>query len=167
MKNKHLVFSIFLMTGLSLFSQIPPTKPQNSVSYKTTSYNTAVFNAAYSKNYYDSTFTPSEDQIDKAEKALSRDLRKLNKDLEHQNPRSPIDRILMKYNRQYFGYINEDNHKILYINALHRDNDSTYIDQFFHKKITKIYGGISFWNVSYNITENYLFDFNINSKLEE
>ena len=164
--KKHTILYLlcFNFLSCSLFAQTPKNDEPNAVNYSTSSYNTAIFNAVYSKRYFDSTYTPTKAEIDLAERALSRELSKLNKPLIHQDPRQPIHRTLLRYNRQYFGYFNEKGQKILYINALHRDKSDSYMDSFLTKKIIFPFGGSHFWNISYNLVENKLFEFNVNTK---
>jgi hypothetical protein len=126
--------------------------------YNTTSYKVAIFPDSFPIVGLNERFTPSRAQVDKGEKALSRELFKLNISLENQDSDSPIHRRLLQYKRQYFGFTNADGHKVLKIVAYLRDLD----DGNFLLEERAIESGTSDnWVVYYNIEKNELFDLEV------
>lgn len=133
--------------------------------YNTTTYKVAIFPASYSQKLHDNPFKPTKKEVDKAEKALSRNLMILNKERKSQTRAFVIHKQLMRFNRQYFAYKNENGDQILWINAYftERDHDKHAAD-FLVRKVTVPFGGSHYWNVKYNLTTDTLFDLMINDE---
>lgn len=93
--------------------------------YKTKDFDVAIFPASYKSHIgSDKKFTPSKEEILRAEKTLSAKLKTLNKELVNQYETPVIHKELKKYKRQYFGYIDETGNRILYINCLHEKSSA-------------------------------------------
>jgi hypothetical protein len=84
-----------------------------------------------------------------------------------------IRKYLKKYYHQYFGYVNKENEKVIFINCFPKK------DEFFNEKIddqnkktanprwqTEIVqvldGGTSFWQIKINLNTQQAFDFGVN-----
>lgn len=123
--------------------------------YFTTSYKAAIFPDSFPVKGLDERFTPKRAQVDKGEKALSRDLFIINAELENQDPDYPIHRRLLQYKRQYFGFVNEDGDQILKIVAYLKSIDD---ENFLTQERTMEAGTSDNWVVYYNLDTNELFD---------
>jgi hypothetical protein len=123
-----------------------------AVRYKTYRYDCAIFSSSDKDR-----FTPTKEDIDKAEINLRTKLKELNNPAYNQKTR--IQNMLRKYKRQYFGYINEKGEKILYINCF---CNKEFCKDWLTKIIFVLDGGSCFWNVKFNLTTVTLFDLNIN-----
>lgn len=158
------VIGLFL-TGLSFqsFSQIIDKDTTVAKYVLTSSYEAAIFPDTYKLKGISNRFTPSRVDVEKAEKLLSRDLGKLNTDHTNQDPLRPIHRRLLSYKKQYFGYINQDGEKILLVNAFIKTNPAAASGEWLNKMIYNPIGGTDFWQVSYNVDTNLLFDFMISN----
>src|ERR1700733_9124575 len=86
--------------------------------YKTSEFDCAIFPAtAFNYVAAGKHFTPTHQDIDRAEHALNIKLKKLDSVLANQGGGDPIIyEHLKKYVRQYFGYIDSSGHRILFIN---------------------------------------------------
>src|SRR5262245_55529666 len=116
--KKSIIILFLILTAASAFSQ---TK-QDTLKfdhYKTTNFDCAIFPA----NSLDLTpggkrFTPTRQENDKAEAAMPSQLTKLNAKHINQGISPIIEKNLSKYVRQYFGYVDEQGNRILFINCL-------------------------------------------------
>jgi hypothetical protein len=75
-----------------------------------------------------------------------------------------IHKNLKKYRRQYFGYTDDKNNQILFINCFWK-NKKEFDAIWLNQKINVLGEGSYFWSVKYNITENKLFDLDINGEI--
>lgn len=140
-------------------------EPEETIAtlIETTSYTTAIFPENFAVTGVSNRITPTEDDIFLGERALSRDLMLLNKDLKQQED-FVIHRNLLRYYRQYIGYTNEKGEKILVIFAFWKvDDESVRKLDWLNKLIIGKQGGKPYWNVKYNVDRNILFDLKINS----
>lgn len=166
MRNPFLTFILVIFLSISLKAQVAEhTEEPVAELYNTTSYKVAIFPASYSAKLHDQSFTPSRKQVDKSEKALSRNLMLLNKERKNQTRAFVIHKQLMRFNRQYFAYKDENGDEIIWINAYftERDHDKHEAD-FLVRKVTVPFGGSHYWNIKYNLTKDYLFDLMINDE---
>lgn len=166
MRNPIVTFALFFLT-ITLLSAQDKEDTERPVAelYNTTSYKVAIFPASYSGKLHNNPFKPTEKDVDKAEKALSRNLMTLNKERKNQTRAFVIHKQLMRFNRQYFAYKNENGEQIIWINAYftERDHDKHAAD-FLVRKVTVPFGGSHYWNVKYNLTTDTLFDLMINDE---
>ena len=136
-----------------------------SVHYQTDEFNVSIF----SENSVEifpgkSRFTPSKEEINLAEKSLSTQLKELNSEKLNQSDSPVIDKNLRKYKRQYFGYIDKNGNKILFINCFwKREKEESLL--WLKERIRVLDGGSYFWNVKFNITKNILFDLDVNGEV--
>ncbi len=104
-------------------------------------------------------FTPTKQDIDKAEVALNRDLKTLNRQNLNQTSTPVIHKKLRKYKRQYFGYIDKNGERILLINCFwDKESERNWLNN----RVVVLDGGSYYWNVKYNIDKDKLFDLQIN-----
>lgn len=127
--------------------------------YITTSYTVAIFPDSFPIKGKDKRFTPSREVVDKGEKALSRDLFMLNVGMENQDRDNLIHRRLLQFQRQYFGYINDDGQRVIKIIAYVNANEE-YPD-LLTKERTIISGTSDNWVVYYNVDKNELYDLSV------
>ncbi len=151
---KALNILIILLTLNSAFQNI-------AERYKTKDFDVAIFPGSYESLIgSDKKFTPSKNEVLKAEKALSANLKALNKDLVNQYETPVIHKKLKRYKRQYFGYIDDAGNRIIYINCLHEK--SSAVERWLVDIIQVSDGGSYYWNIKYNISTGELFDLSIN-----
>jgi hypothetical protein len=106
-------------------------------------------------------YTPSREEIFKAEDILFKQLKEINTSLMNQGNGCPIiHKNLKKYKRQYFGYINDIGEKIIWINLVwNRDDNNKGLDE----GVRFVLDGCSyFWNIKVNLNEEKLFDLIVN-----
>lgn len=134
---------------------------QNSAeNFKTTDFDVAIFPEEYSEMMPNKRFSPSQEDVLKAEKALRLKLKEINKDLINQSSSPVIHKNLKKYKRQYFGFYDEDGRQYLLINAFWSDND--YNHDWLHTRIIILDGGSYYWNIKYYIDLDDLKELNVN-----
>ena len=116
MKKTLTILTLIFLTSLNCFGQTD-TSFKKAEHYKIKKIDIAIF----PENYYDliseQRFTPTRDEIEKAEIALSNNLKILNKQGVNQSSTPIIHKNLSKYKRQYFGYIDKNGDRILLINC--------------------------------------------------
>ncbi|CAM4356552.1 hypothetical protein [Gillisia limnaea] len=117
-------------------------------------------------------FTPTIDDIEKAENILKRNLQTINNQLINQVHNCPIiHKNLNSYRRQYFGYIGSDGSKIIYatfnwdrytlmdrIKGYHKDESDNW-----KKEKEMVLDGCSYhWEIKINLDVEELFELDIN-----
>lgn len=119
-------------------------------------------------------FSPSLDEIKIAENILRKNLKKINKKKINQGDGClVIHNNLNKYRRQYFGYYNEKNEKIIY--ATFNKNKLTLIEKikgfqiddsenWKKEKETVLDGCSNYWEIKINLTDKRLFELGINGR---
>ncbi|ANQ51590.1 hypothetical protein MY04_4248 [Flammeovirga sp. MY04] len=122
--------------------------------YKKGNINCVIFPSNYIYEYYtflnttNQRFTPTIDEVKKAEAYLEEKFY-----LEY----------LLKYRRQYFGYIDKQGNKILYINCFWSENS------FHHKEWKETIvvvddGGDHYWQIKFNLKTGGFFDLSVNGE---
>jgi hypothetical protein len=119
-------------------------------------------------------FTPTQTDIESAEIVLRKGIKLINVSRPNQFDKCPvIDRKLGKYKRQYFGYIDTNGDKIIFINCFWDKNGfSGFIDRIFYNEPDDINwkteekyvldGCSYYWSIKVNLTKKTLFDFGVN-----
>lgn len=130
--------------------------------FKTRQFEVAIFPESSNEIMQQNRFTPTKEEILKAENVLKLKLTEVNKNLENQYDTPIIHRNLKKYKRQYFGYINEKGEKILYINSLW--NKSIKENRWLGQLIIVSDGGSHYWNIEYNLDTDELMNLSVNGK---
>ncbi len=158
----RLIPIFFLLFSMLTYSQ--KTDQKTAEQLKIEGSNVAVFPEDEGDLWFaDSRFTPTREEVEKAETALRENLETLNKDLINQDgsKNNPIiHKNLKKYNRQYFGYIDENGDRILLINGLW--NKIEPISSWLNEWIVVFDGGSYYWNIKFNLTTGKLFDLSVN-----
>ena len=157
-----LIRLLFLLFPILTFSQTSDKKIAEY--YQTKNSEIAIFPKDAEKLLIsDSRFTPTKEDIEKAENALRENLKTINQGLINQdgtkyNP--VIHKNLRKYRRQYFGYIDEDGDRVLLINAIWSKIQP--FQNWLSERITVLDGGSHYWNVKFNLTTGEFFDLSVN-----
>lgn len=107
-------------------------------------------------------YTPSREDITKVEETLKEKLGEANKNQPNQGKDCPvIHKNLLKYSRQYVGYINESGEKIVWINLIWDKGKET--ESRLSKDVIIILDGCSYyWNIKVNLTKETLYDLQVN-----
>lgn len=132
--------------------------------YKTTKFDGAIFPADYLDLIPGERFTPTREEVDKAETALANNIKKLNKNLINHTETPFIHKKLHKYKRQYFGYTDNDGNRILLINCFWSKDKSNnnHNLSWLKERVLVFDGGSYYWNIRFNLDKNQLFDLDIN-----
>jgi hypothetical protein len=106
-------------------------------------------------------YTPSANDIFEAEAILKSQIKLLNVNLINQTNCCPIiHKKLRKYTRQYVGFKNTQNQRIIWVNLLWEKNIP---EEKFSTGIIEGPGGCSyFWNVTVNLDTKLLYDLSVN-----
>jgi len=112
-------------------------------------------------DYSDKRFTPSMKDILLAESILDQNIKRFNTTLKNQPKGYPIiHKNLKKYFRQYVGFINNSDEKIIWINFLWKKK---YTKEGISKEIIEVNdGGSYYWNIKINLQTMELMDFKVN-----
>ncbi len=155
-----IILTLMLLTTFNSFGQTNiPFKEADH--YKTKKFDVAIFPENYFEFISDQRFTPTRQEIDKAEIVLSKNLKISNKQLVNQSSTPIIHIKLNKYKRQYFGYIDKNGDRILFINCFWSKNENN-TERWLTSEIMVLDGGSYYWNVKFNLTKNEIFDLNVN-----
>jgi hypothetical protein len=160
MKRRLTILIFTLLTAFSNFGQTDTTFTK-AERYKTNKFDAAIFPSNYFDLIGGQRFTPTRQEIDKAELALQTHLKALNKDLANQTSTPIIHKNLKKYKRQYFGYIDKNGDRILLINCFW----SKHIDfskRWLQDRVVVLDGGSYYWSIKFNLNKNELFSLHIN-----
>jgi len=156
------ILTLILLTTINNFGQTETNMTFNKADhYKTNKFDVAIFPANYFDLIPGHRFSPTRQEIEKAEIALNYNLKILNKQLVNQSSTPIIHKNLHKYKLQYFGYIEKNGDRILLINCFWSKNLDDN-DRWLTDRISVLDGGSYYWNVKYNLDKNELFDLYIN-----
>jgi hypothetical protein len=128
--------------------------------FKTRQFEVAIFPESSNELMQQNRFTPTKEEIIKAENALKSKLKFLNNPRMNQSHSPIIHKNLKKYKRQYFGYINDKGEKVLYINSLW--SKSVKEKHWLNGLIWISDGGSHYWNIEYNLETDELENLNVN-----
>ncbi len=124
-----------------------------ATNYKTKQFDVALFPQWYfclSVEGEKSSFNVTKQEADSSEYALKSYLK--------EQP-YPIYKKLRKYKRQYFGYVDSNGHKILFINCFwNKEFNSEWLQQ----EIIVCDGGWYYWQIKFDLTTSKFFDFYVN-----
>ncbi len=127
---------------------------------KTKQFEVAIFPESSDEIMPGKRFTPTKEDIFKAENALKSKLKEANRNFENQSNSPIIHRNLKKYKRQYFGFINDKGEKILYINSLWKNNEKE--TKWLQQIIMVSDGGSYYWNIEFNLETDELINLSVN-----
>jgi len=107
-----------------------------------------------------SRFTPTINEVDKLENELKRRIKEINKNRpgqgRHYGPK--VDKHLRRYIRQYIGFINDKNEKVIYV-GLHWKGRA---HNWKHNFVMVLDGGSYHWSIEYNLDRDEFFQFGVN-----
>ncbi len=103
-------------------------------------------------------FTPTINEIILAEKLLYKNLDTINNKWA-----SSVHKNLKTYLRQYFGYINVNGERIIYIYAFRKKDLPELRKQWLQNLIMVEDGGDNYWQIEINLNTKKLLSFGINS----
>lgn len=173
-----LIFGILIFDSCSVYKTEICIGKIGNKDYQNTVIKTNRFEGViFSKDYIglmispENRFTPTTIEIDSAEIILRKGIKKINVNRPNQYDNCPvIHRKLRKYKRQYFGYVDNNGDKIIFINCFWDKNG--FIDRVFYKEPVDdkwkteekfVLDGCSyFWSIKVNLTRKKLFDFGVN-----
>lgn len=106
-------------------------------------------------------YTPSKEDVFMAEELMKKDISFENKKLINQPKGYPqINKNLKKYVRQYVGFINKSNEKIIWVNFIWKDK---YTDKEFSEEIINVHdGGSYYWSIQINLTTKAISNLRVN-----
>jgi len=130
--------------------------------YKTSTFDVAIFPESYVDLISGKRFTPTRQDVDKAEVILLADLKKINKHLINQSSTPIIHKNLLNYKRQYFGYVDKNGDRILLISSFW-SSDNNYFD-WLKTRVYVLDGGSYYWSIKLNLNKNKLFDLAVNGE---
>jgi hypothetical protein len=130
--------------------------------FKTKQFEVAIFPESSNDLMQQNRFTPTKEEIFKAENALKSKLKYINNPLINQSSSTIIHKNLKKYKRQYFGYINDKGEKILYINSLWSKSIKEHHWHWLNEIIMVSDGGSHYWNIEYNLETEELMNLSVN-----
>jgi len=160
---KRIPIIIFLTLVATLLMGQSNKDSINVDHYKTKEFDCAIFPSSSQLGFGNVIrFTPTREEIIKAELKLKTQLKKLNKKKLNQSSTPIIDKNLSKYFRQYFGYIDNNGNKILFINCLWLEDNFINYSKLFKRNIEIHDGGSYYWNIKFNLNSGKLFDFYVN-----
>ncbi len=108
-------------------------------------------------------FTPTLAEIEQAESIFTANISELNKlHLNQGGTKGPvIEDNMSKYIRQYFGYLTDDNERIIYISCLWNTNQPKP-ERWRQGAVLVVNGGSNYFQVQANLTTRDLFALTIN-----
>lgn len=130
--------------------------------FKTRQFEVAIFPESSNDLMQQNRFTPTKEEIFKAENALKSKLKYINNPLINQSSSTIIHKNLKKYKRQYFGYINDKGEKILYINSLWSKSIKEHHWHWLNEIIMVSDGGSHYWNIEFNLETDELINLSVN-----
>jgi hypothetical protein len=172
-----------LIIGLLIFNSCSVYKTETNVHWignidyqniyiKTNNYEGVIFSKEYvgMLNGFKDKYTPSLGDIDSIEIILRQGIKMINKNKINQVDNCPIiHRNLNNYYRQYFGYIDSNGDKVIFINCLW--SKIGFIDKINKEPIDTTWryeekivmdGCSYYWSIKVNLTKKLLFDFGVN-----
>ena len=130
--------------------------------FKTRQFEVAIFPESSNDLMQQNRFTPTKEEVFKAENALKSKLKYINNPLINQSSSTIIHKNLKKYKRQYFGYINDKGEKVLYINSLWSKSVKENHWHWLNEIIWISDGGSHYWNIEYNLETEELMNLSVN-----
>ncbi len=149
--RKHSLSILLLGFTLSGYGQEVCTTAKSTQHYTTTKYDCVIFPADFDGTTNNNVFTPSFDQVNMAEKAMDKQL----KGLPNQYPVlvKYVVKHLKDYKRQYFGYVDQKGHHILYINCFMSDAGEDNTGKWLTQKVEATRVGANCWQTIFDLDE--------------
>lgn len=154
------ILAIILLTTFKGFGQTNTTIIKVD-HYKTKQFDIAIFPANYLALIPGQRFTPTRQEIDKAEAALQNNIKNLNQRLVNQSSTPVIHKNLHKYKRQYFGYVDKNGDRILLVNCFW-SKDKERNNNWLMDRVMALDGGSYYWNIKFNLDKGEFFELDVN-----
>lgn len=159
-------FILLVVIALSAKTQeyVVPEEMLYVIEVTGSNYHGFAFNKDWEVDFYieneDGRYTPTNDDIAKAEELIQKRIAYLNRDHENQEGRCPIiDEHIRKYERQYVGFTDVFGHHIVWVNFLW---DETISDKL-SKDIVLTEGGCGrYWRVKVNVDLEKVYGLEVN-----
>jgi hypothetical protein len=151
--------TIFILIILAVFKSFGQANIADH--YKTRKFDVAIFPVTSLDMIPGKRFTPTKEEINKAEAVLNSELKNLNKERPNQLSTPVIHEKLRKYKRQYFGYTDQNGKRILLINC-YWCKRKEFDEKWLKEKISILDGGSYFWEIKFNLDTNELFELYVN-----
>ncbi|MBR5784814.1 MAG: hypothetical protein IKY43_06585 [Bacteroidales bacterium] len=158
------------MLLLVLIGVVSLVEAQNQQTYlwtctqvKTSTYEAYVFSKEFWVDFQvenqESRYTPSNSDVDKAEKLIKKRLAYVNRNHENQENCPIIDENLRQYKRQYVGFTDAYGAKVLWINFVWDPK----LDDKMDKEITTVEGGCShYFHLKVNLDTETIYGLEVN-----
>ena len=153
--RKHLLSIILLGAALRGYSQTETAKATKKAEHYTTAkFDCVIFPADFDGKTNNNVFTPTTQQVNIAEQAMTKKL----KDVPNLHPHE-MRYVLMHladYKRQYFGYIDHKNHHILYINCFMSDEGEDVegnAANWLTEEVKAAHGSAFYWQATFDLDE--------------
>jgi hypothetical protein len=127
--------------------------------FKTNDFDIAIFPENHKELISSKRFSPTKEDVLKAEQALQSKLKGINSKLINQSSSPIIHKNLKKYKRQYFGCYDENRKKYLLINAFWSSGNN---NDWLNRMIIVLDGGSYYWDIKYYFDDDDLKDLNVN-----
>lgn len=116
-------------------------------------------------------FTPTVEDIERAELLLSKDIKAVNAlQLNQGGIKGPvIHENLNRFVRQYFGYYSDEGDKVVYISCLLKGNydNTSKSARWLDGAVVVLNGGSNYWQVQANLNKPNLFGLDVNNLAAE
>ena len=111
-------------------------------------------------------FTPNEKVIEEFECNLHKSIDALTQDLPNQGKECPKinKRKLKKYARQYFGFYNNNNEYVLFVNFVWKGGSSKAIEGLSKDLVNVLDGCTLYWSIQYNIEKDEFNNLSVNTR---
>jgi len=167
-----LISTLFIFNSCTITIKTFDTRDKDKTGVKSNKFRGTIFKNSYPKDklFISSVnsvhmFIPTENEIKLAETILRQQIEKINNPRVNQfGKKQYIDKNLNKYFRQYIGFINDKDEKVIHINFYwdeytlfdrlkgYDDQRLNYTSDF----ATVFDGGSHYWNINVNLTKNKL-----------
>lgn len=164
--KRLLWFLILIGVGFDVFAQnaIKTEKVSEwSLYIKASNFEGVIFSKDFDSRFLIgekfTKFSPVQEEVLLAEEILDKGLDTI---ANSRGKNRFIHKNIATYCRQYFGYINEDGDKIIYLNAFSKPSNEPIDEKWLRQLNFALDGGPAYWQIRINVTKQILFDFRVN-----
>lgn len=151
----RLTFILITLTIFSYQPECPERQVKTESSYGIIMQNNSI---CYSIPKEASRFQPQKDQIITLEKELEINITEINKEHPNQlNKSDYLENNLSKYNRQYFGFVNNYGERIIFVNLFKET-----INCKTNEEIIVLDGCSEYWQIFYSMDSKKFDGFSVN-----
>lgn len=166
MKRFIFLFVLILFALDASFAQeyIPPVEEWSSEEIQGSNYHGWLFHQNWDVDFtiddQDGRYTPSEEEIAKAEKLIQKRIAYLNREHINQSGKCPlIDEHMLKYERQYVGFTDVKGYHIIWCNFIWDEAVAAKLGE----DILLTKGGCGhYWHIKCNVDTEKVFDLEVN-----